>query len=252
MRDQQLLRPPPLDRESALFIDFDGTLVAIAPRPELVRVPADLPALLDRVAGERSGAVALVTGRRVADVGRLMHPWQGAIAGLHGAERRRSDGSEPPPEPADRGAVEALAHIRPRMRAFADRSPGTLLEDKGRTLALHYRGAPERAAEIRALADALLSEYGEHLRLIDGKMLVELQPRLDGKHRAIDAFMEEPPFRGRRPIFLGDDTTDEDGFAEVNRRNGVSIRVGAPDAPTAARHHLPSVEAVWAWLSAER
>ena len=249
---QQVLRPPPLDFDSALFIDFDGTLVEIAPRPDLVRVPSDLPPLLDRVTGERGGALALITGRRIADIDRLMYPWHGAVAGVHGAERRHPDGSEPPPDAANRGAFEALARIRPRLRAFADRCPGMLLEDKGRTLALHYRGAPERAAEIRALADALLRAHGEHLRLIDGKMLVELQPRSDGKHRAIAAFMEEPPFRGRRAIFLGDDTTDEDGFAEINRRGGLSIRVGAPDAPTAARCNLPSVAAVWEWLSAER
>jgi trehalose 6-phosphate phosphatase len=112
------------------------------------------------------------------------------------------------------------------LQEIADRAPGVRLEDKGRTLAVHYRQAPEKAGEIRGLIDRLLREEAERLRLIAGKMVFELQPRHLGKDGAIAAFMAEPPFRGRVPVFVGDDTTDEDGFAEVNRRGGVSIRVG--------------------------
>src|SRR5205085_9258219 len=113
------------------------------------------------------------------------------------------------------------------------RWPSVRLEDKGKTLALHYRQAPAREAEILAFAESLLRQAGEGLRLIAGKMVVEFQPRHYGKDGAIAAFMAGPPFRDRLPVFLGDDTTDEDGFAEVNRRGGVSIRVGAP-LPTSA------------------
>jgi trehalose 6-phosphate phosphatase len=115
-------------------------------------------------------------------------------------------------------------------------------------LALHYREAPERGAEIRELAEDWVRQAGDSLRLILGKMVVELQPRVYGKDGAIAAFMAELPFRGRLPAFLGDDTTDEAGFAEVNRQGGVSIRIGTP-APTVAVYALPSVAAAREWLA---
>ena len=246
--------PPPLDRQSALFIDADGTLLEIAPRPELVRVPADLPALLGRWAGERGGALALISGRPLADLDRLLQPWHGAAAGLHGMERRRVDGSSvlDGHSPQDAAAAASLDRLRPALDRFARRSPGVWLEDKGRTLALHYRAAAEKGAEIRDLAERLVAGAGGHLRLIAGKMVVELQPQGQGKDGAIAAFMAEMPFHGRRPVFLGDDATDEDGFVEVNRRGGWSIRIGEPSLKTAAAFTLPSVEAALIWLAADR
>ena len=242
--------PPPLDPQTALFIDIDGTLLEIAPRPELVRVPPELPSLLARLAAQRGGALALVSGRRIADIDRLFHPWHGAAAGVHGAERRRTDGtlSIAGDSPRDRDAAAALDRLRPALRQFVQNAPGVLLEDKGETVALHYRQAPEREGELRALAERLVRYESEWLRLIAGKMVFELQPRHRGKDGAIAAFMDEAPFRGRAPVFLGDDTTDEDGFAEVNRRGGLSIRAGPPSAATAARYSLPSVPAVLDWL----
>jgi trehalose 6-phosphate phosphatase len=244
--------PPPLDRASALFIDIDGTLLEIAPRPELVHVPPTVPALLDRLAAERAGALALISGRSLADIDQLLRPWRGAAAGLHGAERRRADGARTASadDPAKfAAAAAALDRLRPRMTESARRIPGVWLEDKGRTLALHYREAPERGAEIRNMAEQLVQENDACLRLIAGKMVVELQPRMHGKNRAIAAFMAEAPFTGRRPVFLGDDTTDEDGFAEVNRRGGLSIRIGDPNVATKAVYLLPSVAAALAWLA---
>jgi len=244
--------PPPLDACAALFIDVDGTLLDIAPAPELVEVPAGLPALLQRLAVRHEGALALVSGRRLADLDRLLVPWHGAAAGLHGAERRRPDGSlaaDMPSDEAEQAAQRALDRIREPLAEAARHWPGVRLEDKGRTLALHYRLAPAREDEARGLAERLLAAAGPALRLIAGKMVLEFQPRHHGKDRAIAAFMAEPPFRGRPPVFLGDDTTDEDGFAEVNRRGGLSVRVGPP-AATAARYALPSPAAVRDWLMA--
>jgi trehalose 6-phosphate phosphatase len=243
--------PPTLGRDSALFIDVDGTLLEIASHPDLVEVPPDLPRLLDRLAGERGGALALVSGRPIADLDRLFRYWHGAAAGLHGIERRRPDGSrvESGAGPADRAAAAALDRLRPELPALVRQHPGLWLEDKGRTLALHYRAVPEAASEISDRAERLLREQGDGLRLIPGKMVVEFQPRHYGKGGAIGAFMAEPPFRGRVPVFLGDDTTDEEGFAEVNRRGGVSIRVGAPLATSAAAYRLPSVAAALDWLA---
>jgi trehalose 6-phosphate phosphatase len=249
-----VIRPPKLDPDVALLIDVDGTLLEIAPRPELVEVPPGLPDLLRRLADERCGAVALISGRPIADLDHLFQPWHGAAAGLHGIERRRPDGSwgETGRSEADRAAAAALDRLRPQLQVLAEGWPGVWLEDKGRTLALHYRAAPEAEAAIRDAAERLLREAGDALRLIPGKMVVEFQPRHHSKGGAIAAFMAEPPFRGRVPVFLGDDTTDEAGFAEVNCRGGLSIRVGAPSGDTAAVYGLPSVRAALDWLAGTR
>ena len=246
--------PPALDRDSALLLDVDGTLLEIAPHPDRVEVPPGLPHLLDRLADQRDGALALVSGRPIADLDRLFQPWHGAAAGLHGIERRRPDGSRvhSRADPANRAAAAALDRLRPELLAIERQQPGVWLEDKGRTLALHYRAAPEAGAAIRDRAERLLRELGDGLRLIPGKMVVEFQPRHHGKGGAIAAFMAELPFRGRVPVFLGDDTTDEEGFAEVNRRGGLSIRVGIPLATSAAVRRLPSVTAALDWLRGER
>lgn len=243
--------PPELGRETALFIDVDGTLLEIAPRPELVEIPAEIPGLLRRLADERGGALALISGRPIADLDRLFPSWRGAAAGLHGIERRRSDGSwgETGGSEADRAAAAALDRLRPQLQVLAAGWPCVWLEDKGRTLALHYRAAPEAGAAIRAHAERLLCEAGDMLRLIPGKMVVEFQPRHHSKGNVIAAFMAEPPFHERVPVFLGDDTTDEAGFAEVNRRGGLSIRVGAPVGDSEAVYALPSVTAALDWLA---
>jgi trehalose 6-phosphate phosphatase len=241
------LAPPPVDPLSALFLDVDGTLLDIAPCPELVRVPDDLPSLLIRLSAAREGALALISGRPLAQLDRLFRPWQGAAAGLHGLERRRADGVLD--WVVDGDSADALDRLRPKLAALAADGTGLTLEDKGGTLALHYRAAPQRESEVRAVVEAHLHEIGPVLRLISGKMVVELQPRSADKGRAIAAFLAERPFVGRRPFFVGDDTTDEDGFAEIRRRGGIAVRVGPFDDPTAANYRLPSVEAVLAWLA---
>jgi trehalose 6-phosphate phosphatase len=238
---------PPLDPLSALFLDVDGTLLEIAPRPELVRVPDGLPSLLIRLSAAREGALALISGRPLAQLDQLFQPWQGAAAGLHGLERRRADGLLDCVVDGDGAA--ALDCLRPKLAALAADGTGLTLEDKGGTLALHYRATPEREPELRAIVEALHREIASRLRLIAGKMVVEFQPRSADKGRAIAAFLAEPPFLGRPPVFVGDDTTDEDGFAEIRRRGGIAVRVGAFDNATIANYSLPSVEAVLAWLA---
>lgn len=244
--DESRRSPPALDLQSALFLDVDGTLLEIAPRPELVHVPEGLPTLIARLSEERQGALALISGRPLAQLDGLFRPWHGPAAGLHGIERRRADGT------LDRiidGAGEAaLSRIRPKLAALASGGSGLILEDKGPSLALHYRATPFREPAIQAYAEALQREAGAALRLIPGKMLVEFQPRSANKGVAIAAFMAEPPFFGRQPLFVGDDTTDEDGFAEIRRRAGIAMRVGS-SCETLANYCLPSVEAVLAWLA---
>jgi trehalose 6-phosphate phosphatase len=238
--------PPKLDRLAALFLDVDGTLLELADRSDLVQVPPELPALLGDLAARHGGALALISGRPLAELDRLFQPWCGAAAGVHGVERRRVDGTFA--HHTEVAAAVAIDRIRPRLTAFACGRSGLLLEDKQSALALHYRAAPECAAEVRALAEALCRHAGSALRLTVGKMVVEFRPRGAHKGAAIAAFLSESPFLGRRPIFLGDDATDEDGFAEIARRGGVAIRVGEP-AKTRASYALPSVAAVLAWLA---
>jgi trehalose 6-phosphate phosphatase len=243
---ESLERPPILDARSALFLDVDGTLLEIAANPELVRVPRRLPALIACRAGERDGALALISGRPLAQLDQLFRPWHGAAAGLHGIERRRADGWLD--RILDSDSAAALDRIRPKLAALAGDASGLLFEDKGGTIALHYRAAPEREAEIRAYAETLLADAKAALRLIAGKMVVEFQPTTVNKGLAIAAFLAEPPFLGRQAIFIGDDTTDEDGFAEIRRRGGIAVRVGSSGA-TAASYRLPTVEAVLDWLA---
>ena len=141
-------------------------------------------------------------------------------------------------------ATAALAPLRAPLEAFVARHDGLLLEDKGQSLALHFRNAPACAARAEDLLRRLIADAGPALELKPGKMVLEVTPGHADKGTAIAAFMQEPPFAGRRPVFLGDDVTDEDGFAVVNRLGGVSVRVGAPDRPTAARHRLTDEAAV--------
>ena len=243
---ESLPAPPMLDRRSALFLDVDGTLLEIAARPELVEVPAELPRLLLRLAQQREGAVALISGRSLAQLDELFRPWRGAAAGLHGIERRRADGTIE--TVLDSLSATALDRIRPKLAELAAGGNRLLLEDKGATIALHYRMAPRREPEILGLAEALQRETDSALRLLKGKMVVEFQPRNANKGAAIAAFLAAPPFCGRHPVFVGDDTTDEDGFAEIRGRGGIAVRVGS-SGNTVATHCLISVNAVLAWLA---
>jgi len=209
-------------------------------------VPGRLPGLIARLAKERQGALALISGRPLAQLDRLFQPWHGAAAGLHGIERRRADGTLD--RIPDSAGEAALDRIRPKLAALAGEGSGLTLEDKGAALALHYRAVPAREPEIRNYAETLQREEGMTLRLIAGKMVFEFQPHSANKGAAIAAFLAEPPFLGRRPVFVGDDTTDEDGFAEVRRRDGIAVRVGSPST-TAANYRLPTVGAVLDWLA---
>lgn len=236
--------PPPLERSQALFLDFDGTLVEIAPTPARVQVMRDLPTLLAAVAGRLDGAVAVVSGRSVDDLARLLHPFRGPLAGLHGLERRARDGVVSRPEPDG-----VLARARALLADFAAVRPALLLEDKGAALALHYRQAPDLAGACREAAThaAALGDGG--LTVVEGKMVVELRLSSADKGAAIAALHDEPPFAGRVPVFVGDDRTDEDGFAVVNGRGGISIAVGN-NGETCARYRIDSVGNVLSWLEA--
>jgi trehalose 6-phosphate phosphatase len=248
MTSERLPLPEPGERW-AVFLDVDGTLVAIAATPEQARPDPALLPLLQQLTRANDGALALVSGRSLASIDRLFTPLRPAAAGLHGWERRRADGGLV----ARDAPTAALTRLRPRLDAYAAARPGVLLEDKGPGVALHYRLAPERGPAVRRFARRIALAHPE-LRLLEGRKVAELQPCGTNKGEAILAFLAEPPFAGRRPVFAGDDTTDEDGFAAVNAAGGLSLRVA--DAETggrrasAARWQLGGVPAVHQWLAA--
>jgi trehalose 6-phosphate phosphatase len=216
----------------ALFLDFDGTLVEIADRPDAVMVPPDLGRTLLSLQDRLGGAMALVTGRSITVIDGFLAPDRFDVAGLHGAEYRLAGGlfpCRPDDHPDLRQAIEQLEE---RFAA----EPGVLIEDKGCSVALHWRLAPEAgdlASEtIQELAEALGSGY----RLQLGKAVAEVLPARATKGGIIRHFLTQAPYRGRRPIFIGDDLTDEQAFEAVDTLGGISIRVGA--GPTRARYRI--------------
>ncbi len=238
--------PPPLHADCALFLDIDGTLLELAPTPDGVHVDATMEKLLPALAARLDGALALITGRTMADADRLFRGMALPIAGQHGLERRAADGSTHFHQPS----LAGLARLRRDLTEFAAQHDGLLLEDKGVTLALHYRRAPGLASHVHRtlrahLAAAIASEPGWCLQ--PGKSVVEVKPDGHDKGTAILEYMEEPPFAGRRPVFVGDDRTDEYGFAAVMDASGWAVKVGR--GPTNAPYRLPNVAAVRRWLA---
>ncbi len=237
--------PPPtpdLLRRASLFLDFDGTLVEIADRPDGVSVAREVPSLLARLGAAVPGGVAIVSGRPVGEVQALVAPAALAIAGSHGLEIAGADGDTAAP---DRPA--ALDTALASAQAFAADHPGTLVEDKPFGVGLHYRGAPDAAGAICALAEELAARHDLHLQ--HGKMVVELRLAGRDKGAAVEWLMREPLRQRTVPVFVGDDVTDEAGFAAAVAMGGAGILVGPP-RDTAATHRVDGVRDVLAWLDA--
>lgn len=235
----------PTDRDRAayaLFLDFDGTLVDIAPSPDAVVVEPGLEEALTALAARLDGALALVSGRTIADIDRFLGAAKLDACGMHGLERRvRGRLSRP------EGLVEIAPQIEALRKAFADR-PGVLVEDKRIGVALHWRLAPEAEAEALAAMERLAAELGPGYRIQDGKAVREIVPAASGKGGAIRALMEQPPYVGRIPVFVGDDKTDEHGFEAVNALGGISVKIG--EGATVATRNLPDTAALRRWLRA--
>jgi trehalose 6-phosphate phosphatase len=211
----------------AFLLDIDGTLLDIAPTPELVRVPAPLKATLTILQQAAGGAVALVSGRPLAGIDRLFAPLSLVTIGCHGAEWRKAVDEGPklryPP---------LAQEVRCALLAAVSDLPDIRIEDKGYTLAFHYRGAPERKAVLEKRLIAQIGPGNSELCLLHGKAVLEVKPCAFDKGEAIAALMNVPPFSGRRPVFAGDDHTDEFAFATVRQMGGVGISSGRklPDA----------------------
>lgn len=234
---------PALTRSHALFLDFDGTIADIARQPHAVRVPAGVVRTLGALHGLLDGALAIVTGRREADIDHFLSPLALPLASEHGAQYRFPDGSRPAIEAPDLSRVLAAA------QALAAQHSGLLVEAKRVSVALHFRQAPHlEQACLATLQEALAGSTG--LELLAGKCVYEAKPAGIHKGQAIATFMERVPFAGRTPIFVGDDVTDEAGFAAVIARGGLAIKVG--EGPSRAQYRCMTPAALRGWLSTSR
>lgn len=235
--------PPETLHRWALFLDVDGTLLDIVDRPDAVHAPSELLGTLEALCLSLSGGLALVSGRRIDDLDRIFAPLSPAAAGVHGAFLRHEPGG-PILQTAD---PESLTGLAPRLRAFVDAHPGCLLEDKGVSLAVHYRLCPSARAALEAFVTELVREAPKPIAVVPGRMVIELKASGATKGTAIRSLMASAPFAGRIPVFAGDDVTDQDGFDAVQDLGGHGIQVGQTPGVRAPRQILDP-EAFRHWL----
>lgn len=238
----EFIRPsalPRLTRQSALFLDFDGTLVDIAPQPELVQVDGGLAALLQALFIQLGGALAIVSGRKLADLDHFLAPASLPAAAEHGALQRPAHGD------VLQLAAPDLHDISRIALALQAQHAGVLAEIKSAAVALHYRQAPElEELCLNTMAEAVKRTPG--VELLKGKCVLEIKPAGVSKGTAIASFMAQAPFAGRLPVFAGDDTTDESGFATVQNLGGEGIKIG--EGASLAGYRCPSPADLRAWL----
>src|ERR1700679_857010 len=232
---------PPASLKWCLFLDVDGTLIELTDSPLDTIASPELKILLGEVAERLGGALALVSGRSIDRLDGLFAPLRLPTAGLHGVERRKASGAMHGASFVD----TQLTQARSAVNALVQNHPGTSFEDKGRTIAVHFRMAPEWEAEVRHALAAIAKPLGSNYHIQEGSMVLEIKPRGFTKATAIKAFMAEPPFSGRKPVFIGDDLTDQDGFRMVEDQGGLSIAVGDR---VRGQFHLENAAAVRGWL----
>lgn len=242
MASPTALQPPPplsaLDRP-ALFLDFDGTLVDIAPTPDEIQVPEDFSDRIAALDRRLEGRLALVSGRALDDVERHLGAMRWCRAGSHGFDCRRADGTPVGPEPQSLPAT-----VRSALEDFA-RSEDLSYETKSHGGALHFRARPEAGERARRFAQSLAGVHGLDVKA--GKGVVELVETGADKGWAVRAFMGEALFAGALPVFVGDDLTDEDGMAAATELGGFGVIVGER-TETLARYRIDTVEGVHRWL----
>jgi len=241
-RESAAVQAVPLPTNAwCLFLDVDGTLLELADHPGAVFVDRELKTLLDRLRTAADGAVALISGRTIADLDRLFADPTLPLAGLHGCERRDAEGRLQ----VASVALEQLAPVREGLQRLVARHPGLMLEDKGAGLALHFLKARQLEHELRAEVSLLAAPLVPSFALLDGHAVIEVKPAAHTKDSAVTSFMQEAPFRRRQPIFIGDDRTDYGGFAAVRRFDGLAVAVGDR---VKADWWLPGPAAVRGWL----
>jgi trehalose 6-phosphate phosphatase len=230
-------------RKCALLLDIDGTILDLAPAPQQVWVPAGLRQTLARLDASTGGALALVSGRSLNDIDLIFSPLELAAIGGHGAELRTAAGAEPVMR-----AKPLSTALKRRLASITELGPGILAEDKGYSLALHYRLAPERGDAVRAAVDkACATAPAGTVEILPGKLVVEIKPAGINKATAVCELMDYPPFANRNPIFIGDDTTDVPVFGIISRFGGLGFSVGRVAADV--NGHFEKPESVRAWLA---
>lgn len=236
--------PQTLESNQALFLDVDGTLIEFVRRPEEAHVPRELRQTLEALFRVLDGALALVSGRAIADLDRLFEPLCLPASGQHGAEMRRSDRVQ---VFASISSPELAAKLTP-VYAFAAAHPAVFIENKGLSLAVHYRGAEETRDALHTMLNEVVKESGDKVQLIRSHLAFDLRPCGVNKGSALDRFMAKPPFVGRVPIFIGDDRTDEDGFGAAIARGGHAIKIGA-GGDSVARWRMDTPSDLRQWLA---
>jgi trehalose 6-phosphate phosphatase len=230
-------------RQCAILLDIDGTILDIAPSPPQVWVPTGLRRTLTRLTDMTGGAVALVSGRSINDIDLIFSPLQLAAIGVHGAEMRTSGDAD-----VQTRVAPLSKALKRKLATVAELGPGILVEDKGYSLALHYRLAPDKgAAVLAAITKACAGASEDAVEILPGKLVVDVKPAGINKGDAVCALMQHPPFKGRRPIFIGDDTTDVPVFGIIPTFGGQAYSVGGIVADVDG--HFATPEAVRAWLS---
>lgn len=234
--------PPPLRTvvKASLFLDLDGTIAPIKQKPSDVGADENRNVLLATLAERLDGRLAIVSGRTISELDRILSGQVGPLAGVHGLQRRSAAGDR-----IDTAVHSGIAVARATLKDVLRKHRGVILEDKGCSLALHYRCAPDAEKLVKSLALSLAEETG--LILQQGAMVVELRTPGPNKADAIDSFLGESPFSDSAPIFIGDDLTDECGFDLVRKRGGMGIIVAA-NRLTNAEYKLEDVDAVFRWL----
>jgi trehalose 6-phosphate phosphatase len=227
----------------ALYLDIDGTILDLAASPDVVEVPTWLVPLLQQLSLKLDGAVAFVSGRRIAAIDALFTPMKLPAVGVHGGEIRLAGDSVV----VDQALAAELQSALPLINEAIAQIRGAWVENKGCAVALHYRSAPERGREVLKVAEMIVAGLGPAFAVLVGKCVVEIRPRHLTKGAGIRRLMEQAPFRGRSPIFAGDDVTDEDAFEVVNQLGGISVRVGEA-AASAATYRLADPDALRLWL----
>jgi trehalose 6-phosphate phosphatase len=228
----------------ALFIDIDGTLLSVAPTPDAVSVRPGLIALLERLTRGLGGAVALLTGRRIADADRLFAPLKLVAAGVHGSELRSQQSG-----PIDELAPPIPQTVVDAMHNIGHIAPGILVEHKGAGAAVHYRNAPLARRTLESQLASVLAASSYDLVLRQGRMVIEVLPRGFSKGTALVQLAAKPPFAGRRPIMIGDDAGDEAALSAADRLGGLALRVAGEHFGKDVAD-FDSVDDVHAWLEA--
>ena len=230
-------------RKCAILLDIDGTILDLAPSPQQVWVPTGLRRTLARLKALTDGAVALVSGRPLHDIDLIFSPLELAAIGGHGAELRATAGAEPVLR-----AQPLPAALKRKLASVTELGPGILAEDKGYSLALHYRLAPDKAAAVRAAIDEICAAAPPGtVEILPGKLVVEIKPAGINKANAVCELMEFAPFTKRNPIFIGDDITDEPVFGIVSQFGGLGFSVGRVAAHV--NGHFEKPESVRSWLA---